>query len=87
MAETNDKVAIGEALIEEELKYLPAQITFVRQVFKKDKTVATSITVVQKLNEGDADFDDNMKANDQWFASHGLDSDGMPLTGVPTQGK
>ena len=60
-------------------QYSPAIITFIKQIKQKDGSVVTSVTILAKLDEADADFNDNLKADADWFAKHGMTADGTPV--------
>jgi len=55
--------------------YLPQVILLIKQIRQKDGTVITVATVVSKLDEADADFQDNLNADAAWFAAHGYSAD------------
>ena len=63
-------------------KYLPAVITLIKQIKKKDGSVVTIATIVATLDEGDADFQDNLRADADWFAAHGMNPDGSPMSPI-----
>jgi len=70
-------------------QYGPAVITFIKQIRKKDNTgVVTSVTILAKLDEADADYASNVKADADWFAAHGMlpSGDPVPAATAPAAG-
>jgi len=59
--------------------YVPEIITWIRQIRKKDGTIVNTMTIIEKLDEADAQFADNIAASQKWFMEHGLNADGSPI--------
>lgn len=66
-------------------QYGPAVITFIKQIRQKDGNVVTSVTILAKLDAADAQFEDNLKADADWFAAHGLGPEGEVVSAPAAQ--